>query len=128
MYKWIRSGKYKIIGKGDNFIPRIYVDDLADAYVKVIDKMPIGEKLIFADDTPCTVNNFAQEIARELQRPPLKHVPKLFVRLAVGKLPFQTITMNCKVSNEKAKNILNWRPKFSYKEGINKTLQILENK
>lgn len=126
MHKWIKSGKYRIIGKGSNYIPRIYVEDLADAYVKAIEKMPLGEKFIIADDTPCTTNDFAQTISRELELPPVNHVPKFVVRLVAGKLPFQTITMNCKVSNEKVKKYLNWKPKYSYKDGIKKTIEILE--
>lgn len=126
MYKWIKSGKYRIVGKGTNYIPRIYVEDLADAYIKAIEKMPLGERFIIADDTPCTVNDFVQTISRELQLDPIKHVPKFIVRLVAGKLPFQTITMNCKVSNEKFKKFLNWKPKYSYNDGIKKTIEILE--
>ena len=128
MYKWIKSGKYRIIGQGNNFVPHIYVEDLAEAYIAAIEKMPLGEKFIIADDTPCTVNDFAQEIASGLKLPPIKHVPKFIVRLVVGKLLFQTITMNCRVSNEKAKRVLGWSPNYSYKDGIKETIKKIESK
>ncbi len=128
MYRWIKSGKYRIIGRGDNYMPRIYVEDLAEAYVQAIERMPLGERFLIADDTPCTVNDFAQFIARELDLPPVRHVARGFVRLAAGKLPYETITMNSKVSNQKAKRTLGWKPQYGFREGIRKTNRILEKK
>jgi len=44
-----------------------------------------------------------------------------------GELPFQAITMNCNVSNEKAKIRLGWKPEHAYQEGIRKTIEAVEH-
>jgi nucleoside-diphosphate-sugar epimerase len=37
--------------------------------------------------------------------------------------------MNCKVSNEKAKKILDWHPEYpSYKEGLKETIREIKEK
>ena len=61
--------------------------------------MPIGEKFIISDDTSVTQKDF-----------------------------YEIIRINCKVSNEKAKKILGWYPKYpSYKRGLKETIKEIEN-
>ena len=54
----------------------------------------------------------------------------LIIKLILGKDFYEIIRMNCKVSNEKAKRILDWHPKYpSYKSGLRETIKgIRENK
>jgi nucleoside-diphosphate-sugar epimerase len=47
------------------------------------------------------------------------HLPAFIIRLILGKDYYEVIRMNCKVSNSKAKEILDWQPQYpSYKEGL----------
>jgi nucleoside-diphosphate-sugar epimerase len=127
MYEWMREGKYRIVGSGDNYIPRIHVADCAEAYVKALEKMPIGERFIIADDKPCTMREFADFMAdcMKVSRP--KSVPKFVIRIALGKLMYETVTMNCRVSNAKAKKHLEWKLKYpTYREGLPSAIRKLE--
>ncbi len=127
MFDWMKRGRYRIVGDGKNFIPRIYVEDLADAYVKALEKRPCGEKFILADDTPCTVHEFTKYMAQCMSIPTPKSIPSWLMRGIIGRLPYETITMNCKVSNAKAKTVLAWQPEYpSYQEGLRRTMERME--
>ena len=127
MYEWMKKGKYRVVGPGDNYIPRIHVEDCAEAYVRVLEKMPIGERFIIADDGPCTVREFGDFMADCMKVPKPKPAPGFIIRAVLGKLMYETVTMNCRVSNAKAKKFLDWEPKYStYSEGIPATIRNLE--
>jgi nucleoside-diphosphate-sugar epimerase len=127
MYDWMKKGKYRVVGAGDNYIPRIHVEDCAEAYVRSLEKMPVGERFIIADDGPCTVREFADGMAENMNVPKPKSVPGFVIRAALGKMLYETITMNCRVSNAKAKEQLEWQLKYlTYREGLPVTIQNLE--
>jgi len=127
MYEWMKKGKYRVVGSGDNYIPRIHVEDSAEAYVRVLEKMPTGERFIIADDGPCTMREFADCMAENMKVPKPKSVPGFIIRAVLGKLMYETVTMNCRVSNAKAKKFLDWEPKYStYREGMPATIRYLE--
>lgn len=123
MVKMAQAGKIVILGGGKNIVPRIHVEDCANAYVLAIEKQPVGERFILCDDTPCTVEEFMTYLgmiygARRILRP-----PDFILRLFLGKWIFQTIKMNAMVSNAHLKEVLGWSPKYpSYREGL-KTLK-----
>ncbi len=119
MYDWMKEGKFRVIGSGKNYIPRIHVEDCAEAYIKALEKMPIGERFIIADDEPCTAREFADFLADRLNVPKPGSVPKFVIRLVLGKLLYETVTMNCRVSNAKAKRLLDLELQYpTYREGL----------
>ena len=119
-----------IVGSGNNYVPNIYAGDAAAAVIKAMERLPVGEKFIIADDTPVTQSDFTLQMAELMNRKRLRHIPAFFFRLIMGNDFYEVISMNCKVSNEKAKRILGWQPQYpSYKEGLNETIrQIREEK
>ena len=124
MYNMIEKGRGKIIGKGDNYIPNIHANDAASAIIKAIEKLPIGEKFIIADDTAVTQKEFTIYFAEFMNKKRPGHVPAFIVKLILGKDFYEIIRMNCKVSNAKAKKILDWQPQYpSYKEGLVETIK-----
>jgi len=128
MYEWMRKGKYRVIGSGDNYIPRIHVEDCAQAYLRVLEKMPVGERFIIADDDPCTQREFADFMANCMNVPGPKSVPGFIVKLVMGGLIYETITMNCLVNNDKAKKDLDWKLKYpSYREGLPAAIKEIES-
>jgi nucleoside-diphosphate-sugar epimerase len=128
MYRWIENGRYRIVGKGGNRIPRIHVDDAAAAYALAVEKLPLREKFILADDTPCTVREFTEHMAARMGVPTPKSVPRFIIRRVLGRLLTETITMDCMVSNAKAKERLGWAPAYpSYREGLDATIPLLVN-
>jgi len=130
MYNMMEKGRSKIIGKGDNYIPNIYAGDVANAIMKAIERMPIGEKFIIADDTPVTQKDFTLYMAELMNKKRPGKIPGFVIKLILGKDFYEIIRMNCKVSNKKAKKVLGWHLKYpSYKEGLPETIkEIKENK
>ncbi len=127
MYEWMKKGRYRVIGSGQNYVPRVYVADCAEAYAKVLEKMPLGERFIVADDGPCTSREFADFMADCMNVPRPKAVPGFIIRIVLGSLLYQTATMNCRVSNAKAKRYLDWKPEYpTYREGLPVTVRELE--
>lgn len=129
MYNMAEKGRSSIIGKGDNYIPNIYAGDAASAILKVVEKLPVGEKFIIADDTPVTQKDFSIYMAMLMNKKKPGHIPEFVVKLALGKDLFEVISMNCKVTNAKAKKILGWTPQFpSYREGLEATIKEIKEK
>jgi nucleoside-diphosphate-sugar epimerase len=130
MYDMAQKQRSAIIGSGENYIPNIYAGDAASAIIAAMEKLPVGEKFIIADDTPVTQKDFSLYLAELINRKKPGHIPAFLFRLIIGKDFYEVIRMNCKVSNEKAKKILGWQPEYpSYREGLKETIrQIREEK
>ena len=129
MYNLMEKGRSKIIGKGDNCIPNIHASDAASAIIKAIEKLPIGEKFIIADDTEVTQKDFKIYRAELINKKRPGHIPAFIIRLVLGKDFYEIIRLNCKVSNAKAKRLLDWKPDYpSYKEGLEETIKEMKEK
>jgi len=119
MYEMMRTGKMKIIGSGRNYIPNIHASDAASAIMCAIEKLPVGHRFIIADDIPVSQADFTIHMARLMNQNKPGKIPGFIVRTVIGKDLFEAISMDCKVSNEKAKKLLGWKPVYtSYKEGL----------
>lgn len=124
MYNMMGKGRSKIIGKGENCIPNIHASDAASAIIKAIEKLPIGEKFIIADDTAVSQKDFTFYMAELMNKKQPGHIPAFIIKLILGKDFYEIIKMNCKVSNAKAKRLLDWKPEYpSYKEGLAATIK-----
>jgi nucleoside-diphosphate-sugar epimerase len=119
MISMAKSGKIVLLGGGKNFLPRIHVDDCADAFVLSIEKLPCGKRFIICDDEPVRVKDFMLYLAKIFNAKKTVTIPKFILRMAMGKPIFSTLTMNTKVSNKLIKQELGWKPKYpTYKEGL----------
>lgn len=119
VYNLMKKGWFRTFGNGQNIISVVHVDDLAEAYRLAVDKMPIGECFAIADDHPVIFRDFANCVAGTLGKPQVKSMPVWLGSLMTGKAMAETLTMNCRVKNTKAKEKLGWQPKYaSYEQGI----------
>jgi len=129
IYSMMEKGRARIIGKGNNYIPNIHAVDAASAIVKAIEKLPIGEKFIIADDTPVTQKDFTNHMAALMNKKQPGYLPSFIIRMVLGNDFYQVISMNCIVSNAKAKKILDWYPRYpSYKDGLEATIKEMKEK
>jgi nucleoside-diphosphate-sugar epimerase len=127
MFEMALKGRNKIIGKGNNHIPNIHACDAASAIVKAIEKMPIGEKFIIVDDSPVTQKDFNIYLAEVMNLKKPGHIPGFIIKLILGNDFYEIVKMNCVVSNQKAKKVLDWKPKYpSYKEGLKETIKEMQ--
>jgi nucleoside-diphosphate-sugar epimerase len=123
-YDMMNKNKAKIIGDGGNCIPNIHADDVSSAIMTSIEKMPIGEKIIIADDTPVTQKEFMYYMAELMGKKKPVSIPDFIIKFILGNDIYDVIKMNCKVSNHKAKRLLGWKPTYpSYKEGLEITIK-----
>jgi 2-alkyl-3-oxoalkanoate reductase len=124
MYDMAEKRRIGVIGKGNNYIPNLYAGDAASAIIKTLEKLPIGERFIIADDTPVTQKDFSFFLAEQMKKKPPVHIPAFIIRLLIGKALYAVVNMNCRVSNAKAKKILGWELQYpSYKEGVKETIR-----
>lgn len=123
-YEMLKKNRYKIIGKGENYIPVIHARDAANAIIKSIEKKPFGEKFIIADDAPVKLRDFTNYMADLMDSKRPGSIPGTIVKMALGKDIYEVISMNCMVSNKKAKSILGWHPEYpSYLTGLEHTIK-----
>ena len=128
MYQMLKSGKFGVVGKGANHIPRIHVEDCAEAYALAIDKLPINNSFIVADDTPCTMREFMDLMASCAGMSKPRKIPRLLARIIMGKLLLKTMGIDCIVSNAKLKEVLGWELKYpSYREGLPAAIEAIES-
>jgi 2-alkyl-3-oxoalkanoate reductase len=124
MISMAKNGKIVLLGGGKNYLPRINVNDCADAYVLAIEKLPIGKRFIICDDENVSVKDFMLYLAKIFNAKKVVTIPKLILRLVIGKHIFHTLTMNTKVSNELIKKELGWKPKYpTYREGLKSLIE-----
>ena len=54
----------RIIGDGNNYMSLIHVDDLAQAYGKMAETLPFGERYCIVDGNPVTQREMANFVAK----------------------------------------------------------------
>jgi nucleoside-diphosphate-sugar epimerase len=127
MFHMMEKGRARIIGKGDNFIPNIHAVDASSAIINSIENLPIGEKIIIADDTPVTQKDFMNHMASLMNQRKPKSMPGFIIKLALGNDFYSILKMNCIVTNAKAKRLLGWIPQYpSYQDGLPITIQEMQ--
>lgn len=129
MVKMAQRGRAVVLGDGQNHIPRIHVDDCATAYVAGIerlDRLPTGSRFILTDDVACTADELMRHLCELLAVHGPRHVPPLIARALLGGLLYETASMDCTVSNARAKQVFGWKPRYpSYRQGLPATLVAL---
>ncbi|MBI2830314.1 MAG: NAD-dependent epimerase/dehydratase family protein [Chloroflexi bacterium] len=127
VYDYMKKGWFRIFGDGKNVWSFVHVNDVAEAYRLAVEKLPIGQSFVLADDEPCTFLDFANLVAREMGKLPVKFFPKWVGGILAGGVTLEALTMNQKARNTKAKKELGWKLKYpTYKEGIPAVIRELE--
>ncbi len=143
MVAMIRSGRAKILGRGDNRLNMVYVGNVAEAAIRAAD-LPeaAGEVFNCSNDGEITQQQFFDLMAQAIGAPPVRrHVPYRVAYLAgfvlecLGHLlgwrrpPFVTryavwlMGRRSYFSAEKARRVLGWQPTVTYDVGIVNTVR-----
>jgi nucleoside-diphosphate-sugar epimerase len=86
--------------------------------------MPVYEKYIIADDLACTNYEFQEYLGSLFNNKKPRKIPGFVLRLILGKYIYETMMMDCQVSNAKAKSELGWELQYpTYKEGLKATVE-----
>jgi nucleoside-diphosphate-sugar epimerase len=141
LFKAIRKGVFIMIGDGKNLHHLIHIDDLIDAFSLAAEHPEaIGNIFVVAGEKPVTTNEMVAVIAARMgTRIPGYRVPLsalLFLATVMEKTfqPFgikppiyrrrmDFFRKNFAFSQEKAKKILDFRPKVGLSEGISATAE-----
>ncbi len=120
----LKEGKMRIIGKGDNVIPFVHVDDAVEGIIKALD----------VNVPSCSVYNIVGEKKTQIElmemaakamgvEPPKKGVSLFLARIFMGTTParmeyLNILSSNRDFSSKKAEKELKWKAKIGLEEGI----------
>jgi nucleoside-diphosphate-sugar epimerase len=105
-----RKGVVRFVGAGDNRWPLVHVDDLADLYLKALEKAPAGTLLLAASGPALTVREVAEAVAQATGcAGRVESWPIAQARERLG--PYaDALALDQQVSSEKAIKLLDWQP------------------
>lgn len=107
-----------IAGTGEQQRNVVYVEDLAEAHVLALTPAAANQTLALEGDTPVSVNEIAETVQHLVR--PHDQVP---VSYTDGRAAdYEGVS----ISNQRAKNVLNWSPTTPLAEGIRRYLDWLE--
>jgi nucleoside-diphosphate-sugar epimerase len=118
----IRHRKVPVVGQGTGVFSFIHLYDAATATVAALTQAQHGIYNI-VDDDPAPVMEWLPWLAQCVGAPPPRHVPNWLARLLIGDHAVSMMNDIRGVSNAKARQDLNWRPRWSsWKEGFREGL------
>lgn len=113
----VREGKAHRIDLPEQVFSRVHVEDIASGVVGAIERGAPPGAYNLADDFPATQNDVIEEACRLLGVSP----PQLQTldEAGLGPVARGFYAENRRVSNGKAKRVLDWRPRYpTYREGL----------
>ncbi len=143
LYRMIKAGQAKILGRGDNRLNVVYAGNVAEGAILAADKPEAnGEAFNCSNDGEITQQEYFDLLARTIGAPSVKrHVPYRvaynagFFLECLGHLfnwqkpPFITryavwlMGRRSYFSTEKARRVLGWEPRVQYEQGVPMTVQ-----
>jgi nucleoside-diphosphate-sugar epimerase len=102
----LKHGAAQTIGPGDNHWPLVHVDDLAELYVRLVERAPAGSVYYAADASRLTQREIAEAAARAAGKD-----GKVQAQPPDGTPYQEALTLDQQISSEKARNDLDWRPR-----------------
>ena len=105
----VRNREMPIIGKGDNYVSSIHVDDAATALARAV-TAPDGTYNV-TDDMPMRSSDNLRALADALGAPTPRRVPRWLAGIAVGKAA-ALLTVSHRVSNQAFRSATGWAPAF----------------
>jgi nucleoside-diphosphate-sugar epimerase len=102
----LKHGAAHTVGAGDNHWPLVHVDDLAELYVRLVERAPAGSVYHAADASRHTQREIAEAASRAAGKD-----GKVQAQQPDGSPYQEALTLDQQISSEKARNDLDWRPR-----------------
>lgn len=119
MVQAIKEGTAKIVGAGENHMSLIHIDDLAEGYKLILDKMPFGERYCLVDGHPITQSDLLHYLANELMVNTPQRLDYTSFAKIYGEVMAEAMDSSVRVTNDKAKKELGFKPAFeSFVQGV----------
>ena len=107
----LKGGAAQVIGDGRNRWPMVHVDDLAELYVRLVERAPAGSIFNATDPSRLTVKEIATASSRAAGKGgEVSFVPVDQARAKMGVFA-DALCLEQRLSSEKAQNELDWRPR-----------------
>ena len=114
----IRKRRFPIVGDGAGVWSFVHIADAAEATVAAVERGGAGI-LNVVDDDPAAVRAWLPYAAETLGAKPPRRVPRWLGRLLAGEAATVMMTEVRGASNERAKRMLGWQPRFaSWRRGF----------
>jgi nucleoside-diphosphate-sugar epimerase len=114
----LRKRRFPLVGSGDGVWSFIQIADAAAATVAAIESAPAGIYNV-VDDEPAPVHEWLPILAEALGAKPPRRIPAWLGRIAAGEAAAIMMGSVRGASNEKAKRVLNWQPRYrSWRQGF----------
>ena len=111
----LKARRLPVVGRGNNFVSHVHVDDVATALVAAVD-VPSGVYNV-TDDRPVSARESADLLAEAVGAPRARRVPAWLARVAVGKAA-NLLAVSQRVSNRAFREAAGWEPIYpSVREG-----------
>jgi nucleoside-diphosphate-sugar epimerase len=105
----VTARKMPVVGRGNNYVSSIHVDDAATALVAAL-RAADGTYNV-TDDEPVTSADYTGSLARILEAPEPRRIPAWMGRLALGRAT-GLLTTSQRVSNRRFVETTGWSPTF----------------
>lgn len=147
LFRLLRAGRYRVVGRGDRRVQLVYVEDLAQGIVEAALRPGLdGAEFICTYRDPMTMAELSRLAGLAAGRPvPLLRVPLMLARAAAlvfetlerlhvpfpgGEPPvtrekLQTVTVDRAYRIDRMRSLLGWEPPTGYEEGLRRTAQAL---
>jgi len=102
----LKHGAAHTVGAGENHWPLVHIDDLAELYVRLVERAPAGSVYYAADASRLTQREIAEAAARAAGKD-----GKVQPQQPDGTPYQEALTLDQQISSEKARNDLDWRPR-----------------
>jgi nucleoside-diphosphate-sugar epimerase len=102
----LKHGAAHTVGSGENHWPLVHVDDLAELYVRLVERGPAGSIYYAADVSRLTQREIAEAASRAAGKD-----GKVQPQQPDGSPYQEALALDQQVSSEKARNDLDWRPR-----------------
>lgn len=107
----LKHGAAQIVGEGQNRWPMVHIDDLAELYVRLVERAPAGSIFNAVDASQRTQRELAEAASRAAGKGgAVSALPLEKARAQMG--PFaDALAAEQRLSSERARNELDWRPR-----------------
>jgi nucleoside-diphosphate-sugar epimerase len=102
----LKHGAAQTVGEGANHWPLVHVDDLAELYVRLVERAPAGSVYYASDASRLTQREIAEAASRAAGKD-----GKVAAQQPDGSPYHEALTLDQRISSEKARNDLDWRPR-----------------
>lgn len=148
LFRLVKAGKYRVVGKGTSRVQLVYAEDLAFAIAEAALRPGLdGAEFICTYREPISMLRLSALVGEIAGRPlPSLHVPlpvavaaglafetleKLGLRFSGGEPPvtrdkLQTVTVDRAYRIDRMRTLLGWEPPTPYEEGLRRTAAALE--